>query len=355
MFWPPSRDNTSQFRYLVVSSLILYFVETNHQRRMTSATSSCLRCNTDIVSSSSLENVSKSQQEWLARSDWTGSGFDWTLSTEENYRSVNHEFCGSFKQIRERLDYNYHGHYSCGRQILQDFIIQSMLDATQQTIPCRCHASPHPWVVFTAGVMGAGKSFTVRRLDEQGLFPLHTFVVVDPDEIRRLLPEFSIYLRHSAENAGALTRKEAGMMAEILSEAALERGQNVLKDGSLRDADWYKNYFAELRKSFPGIRLGIIHVTAPLDVILERVHERAKQTGRIVPRAVLAATAKQVPVSVRILKAYVDFFLEIDNSIQEDGTGTVVTRGMSISDVKENFVQRCPDHTVEKGQGIMES
>lgn len=320
---------------------------------MTSVTSSGLRHSPEIISSSPLQNLSQSPKEWLARSDWTGSGFDWTLSTEDNYRSENHEFCGSFKTIREKLDYNYHGQYSCGRQMLQDFIIQSMLDATHQTKPCSCHDSPHPWVVFTAGVMGAGKSFTIRRLHEQGLFPLHTFVVVDPDEIRRLLPEFPMYLRYNAENAGALTRKEAGMMAEILSEAALERGQNVLKDGSLRDADWYKNYFAELRISFPGVQLGIIHVTAPLDVILERVQERAKQTGRIVPRAVLAATAKQVPISVRILRMHVDFFLEIDNSRQEDGTAAVVTRGISASEVRDKFVQRCPNQIVEKGHALM--
>jgi hypothetical protein len=58
---------------------------------------------------------------------------------------------------------------------------------------------------------------------------------------------------------------------------------------------------------------------------------------------------------VRILKTYVDFFLEIDNSTQEDGTAAVVTLGMSASDVKENFVQHCPDHALEKEQDSMKS
>ena len=37
--------------------------------------------------------------------------------------------------------------------------------------------------------MGAGKSYTMRKLVEKGRFPLLAFVNVDPDEIRRQLPE----------------------------------------------------------------------------------------------------------------------------------------------------------------------
>ncbi len=345
MLWIPTVSiyKPSTFRLFAVSSLVLSFAESNHRRKMTTATTSGPLHGTDVSNASPFENPSRN--EWLPIPHHPSSGFDWELSTEENFRSETHELCGHFKAIRERLDYNYHGHYSCARQRLQDFIIHSILAAAEnESIKNRhCRVSPNPWVVFTAGVMGAGKSFTIRRLHEKGLFPLDTFVVVDPDEIRRLLPEFQIYLRTSAENAGALTRKEAGMMAEILSEAALERGQNVLKDGSLRDADWYKNYFNELRHSFPGIRLGIIHVTAPLGVILERVQERAKQTGRIVPRAVIETSVKQVPISVEILKNHVDFFLEIDNATQDDGASVIVARGSSVSSVKEKFVLECDD------------
>lgn len=294
-----------------------------------------------LQEASPFENLSRG--EWPAITEKPGPDYDWSASTEDNYRSDSHEFCGQFHKIRSRLDYSFHAHYTCARQRFQDLIILSILEANERdkVVGRHCRVPPNPWVVFTAGVMGAGKSFTIRRLHERGLFPLESFVIVDPDEIRRQLPEFQGYLQKSAELAGALTRKEAGMMAEILSEAALERGQNVLKDGTLRDAEWYKNYFAELRSSIPGIRLGIIHVTAPLDVILERVKERAKETGRIVPREVLEKSVEQVPKSVKILKNHVDFFLEIDNSGRDDGSAEVVTRGMSVASVKENFVQRC--------------
>ena len=39
-------------------------------------------------------------------------------------------------------------------------------------------------MVFTAGAMGSGKSWTMHWLQERGYFPLESFVVVDPDAIR---------------------------------------------------------------------------------------------------------------------------------------------------------------------------
>lgn len=291
------------------------------------------------VEQSPFENITRG--EWTALAQEPGPDYDWNISTEENYRSGKQDFCGAFREMRKRLDYQFHAHYTCERQRFQDSIIMSILeaDARDKVTGQYCSVAPNPWVVFTAGAMGAGKSFTIRRLHARGLFPLESFVVVDPDEVRRRLPEFQGYLRKSAELAGALTRKEVGMMAEILTEAALERGQNVLKDGSLRDAEWYKQYFAELRGSIPGIQLGIIHVTAPLNVILERVRERAKETGRIVPREVLEKSVEQVPKSVHILKKYVEFFLEVDNSGKDDGSGEVIARGMEVTAVKEHFVR----------------
>jgi hypothetical protein len=110
----------------------------------------------------------------------------------------------------------------------------------------------------------------MNRLDEHGRFPLLAFVAVDPDIIRRSLPEFHLYVDESPELAGELTRKEAGFIAEILTLAGLQAGKNVLVDGSLRDSDWYKKYFGMLRNEFPLLRLAILHVTAPREAVFQR-------------------------------------------------------------------------------------
>jgi predicted kinase len=293
--------------------------------------------------------VPSSSSEYALQENWqpfpfkVDSRYDWNWSTEDNYKVEGEELFGPFKNIREQLDYDFHVHYSRERQELQDKILQFLLEMNNRNKADSrpCPTSSRPWVIFTAGVMGAGKSFTVHRLYQQGLFPLRSFVIVDPDEIRRLLPEFRVYLDESPLQAGTFTRKEAGMMAEILSMAALERGQNVLKDGSLRDAQWYENYFSELRLSFPGVRLGIIHVTAPIEIIHERVKERAKQTGRSIPRDVLERAVVEVPHSVNLLKNLVDFFVKIDNSIQHDGEANIVETGVSLAKMNEHFQVIC--------------
>jgi hypothetical protein len=198
--------------------------------------------------------------------------YDWDKSTADNYRSTDSQ-AGEYKKIREVLDYNYHTTYSYSRQSIQDIIIDSMLNTTvvkDQETGKTCSVPTGPWIIFTAGAMGAGKTHTIRQLYEQGKFPLDSFVKSDPDECRRLLPEFGEYVRTSPETAGEMTRKEAGMMAEILTEAALLRGQNVLVDGSLRDSKWYQHYFARLRKKYPKLRLGIFHITSSFQAILER-------------------------------------------------------------------------------------
>jgi hypothetical protein len=41
-----------------------------------------------------------------------------------------------------------------------------------------------------------------------------------------------------------MTQKEAGYVAEVLTEAALKRGLSVIVDGSLQDVEWHVKYIA---------------------------------------------------------------------------------------------------------------
>ena len=42
----------------------------------------------------------------------------------------------------------------------------------------------------------------------------------------------------------------------MLTIAGLENGQNVLVDGSMRNASWYLNYISDLRHQFPYLKVG---------------------------------------------------------------------------------------------------
>ena len=202
--------------------------------------------------------------------------FSALCSSEENHRSDDRKFYGQFAHIRKTLDYSYHSNYTFERQIFQDAIINEFLHEAivEDKNGELCSTPTEPWIVFTAGAMGAGKSYTMKNLVERGLFPLLAFVRADPDEIRRYMPEFQLYVQQCPDLAGQLTRKEAGFITEILTLAGLQSGKNVLVDGSLRDAEWYKRYFMQLRVNYHHIRLGLIHVTAPPEKVFERAAVR---------------------------------------------------------------------------------
>ena len=198
--------------------------------------------------------------------------FSAQLSTEQNYKNTDKQFYGSYAEIRSTLDYNYHDNYTKQRQLLQDKIISSFIGniLIQDKNGELCTTPTEPFIVFTAGAMGAGKGHTIKTLVDRGHFPLLAFVVVDPDEIRRHFPEYQLYVNEYPKKAGELTRKEAGFVAELLTAVALEQGKNVLVDGSLRDSVWYGEYFQQLRDRYPQLKLAIIHVTAPKETIFRR-------------------------------------------------------------------------------------
>uniref|UniRef100_A0A7S1BFA9 Zeta toxin domain-containing protein n=1 Tax=Corethron hystrix TaxID=216773 RepID=A0A7S1BFA9_9STRA len=247
-----------------------------------------------------------------------------------------------FAEIRSTLDYTYHSNYAFERQRLQDEIISSMLHSASivDVNGDTCTTPTEPWLVFTAGAMGAGKGHTIRNLVERKLLPLQGFVVVDPDEVRQFLPEYKIYIKENPMMAGELTRKEAGFICEILTQAALQSGKNVLVDGSLRDSDWYIQYFAQLRADYPVLRLAILHVTAPREAVLERAQKRGEMTGRKIPIATLEMAMDQVPKAVQHLSPLSDYFCELDNSPGAENV-VITTPGVTNESFQENWLQMC--------------
>ncbi|CAE7223728.1 sol [Symbiodinium sp. CCMP2592] len=212
---------------------------------------------------------------------------------------------GLFADIRNRLDADYHGYYTERRQRLQDELLQDVLASG---LP-----DERPWIVYTAGAMGAGKSHVVRWLSRNDYFALPIFVQIDLDRFRTQLPEWLGYVARNSASAGALTHREAGYCAEIAQEAALQRCKHVWVDGSLHDAEWYASEFRRIRKEHPQYRIAIYHVVANWTTVQARVATRATHTGRVVPQDALQKSYHEVPQAVRQLRPFVDFYARIEN------------------------------------------
>jgi hypothetical protein len=212
---------------------------------------------------------------------------------------------GKFASIRETLDFDYHGCYSAERTRLQDQIITDSVGGGV--------VLEHPWIIFTAGAMGAGKGHTVEWMSEHGHFPVDELAHIDPDTFRARLPEWPVYLQNDPETAGRLTHRESGYCVEVAQEAALQQSKGICVDGSLRDSDWYSRTFAYIRRKYPQYRIAIIHVCAPWDTVVLRAAERARSTGRLVPEEALRESFASVPQAVERLCGLADITAHVEN------------------------------------------
>ena len=132
-----------------------------------------------------------------------------------------------------------------------------------------CVTPTEPWLIFTAGPRGVGKKHVIRDLTAQGKLGLLTHVHVDPDEIRRRLPEFETYLRSKPDLVDDLTKKEAGLICEILLLAAVQAGRNVILDGLLNNPKWHLALIKRLKEEYPMLKFAIFHIRAPKKMIVK--------------------------------------------------------------------------------------
>lgn len=230
-------------------------------------------------------------------------------STAVMYRLQSKEFVGRYAFLRSLVDFDYHFSYVESRQHVQDAAIDQYL----ARFPC----SPveKPWCLFSAGVMGAGKSHTLHALARAGFFQRKNFVVNDPDAIKSLLPENHAFAQEDRSTAGTRLHAESALLSEIITLQTLTDHKNLIVDGSLWNAQWFLQYLTLLRACFTSYSFGVVYVTAERSTILERVRRRGLVTGRIVSLALLEQSMRLVPQSISSILASnaLDYFVHIDN------------------------------------------
>jgi len=206
-------------------------------------------------------------------------------------------FVGDFASIRESRDHAYHGKYTKERQLWQDSVILSVVE---RTVP-----QPEPWLVFTCGAMGVGKGYALGWMSSEGIFPLENIVHIDPDHFKKVMPEWKGYVKYAAEHGkqtlpGSMCHVESCYMQEIAFERSMELRQNIWVDGSLRNAEWFRDYiFHDVRSRRPFYKIAIFYIKAPGTTVRERVKERAARTGRDVPEEKIVQSLEAAERSVR--------------------------------------------------------
>ena len=262
--------------------------------------------------------------------------FSPVISTEQCNRDDDAPIRGPYAHLRRELDYKYHCNYRKERQWLQDSIIEDILEAAMPDDFSTCVTPTEPWLLMTIGPRGAGKKHVLNELVREGKLPLLSFVRVDPDEIRRRLPEFDSYSSKSPCLVDELTRKESGFIAELLLLAALQNGRNVVFDGSMSDSIWHVQLVEKLRRQYSCLNFGILHITAPTKSLLQRARMKYKDTGRDVTHDAVTSYVRRIEESVETAKPSFDFYCKIRN-----GNGPLELVGMDWDQFHNTFSQTC--------------
>jgi predicted ABC-type ATPase len=133
--------------------------------------------------------------------------------------------------------------------------------------------------VFMAGPPGAGKS-TVR----DALFAGKGLKIVDPDYIHSLLQRS---LREDELSFNPQRNTAIRLRNQFISQ-----GLGFILDGT--NPDPTEVLFVQKQLQDRGYDVSMVLVNAPLDVCLDRIHDREQRTGRIVDEAYARGVHKRI-------------------------------------------------------------
>jgi dephospho-CoA kinase len=173
--------------------------------------------------------------------------------------------------------------------------------------------SDAPMLIFTSGSMGVGKGFSVKSLMNSGIIDPSKYLIIDPDEIKAMIPEFKEFLAADPLRAARFVHTESGHIQEQLTELALKSGKNVIIDGSLGAYDWWRTEIPRLQAVYPRYTTAIITVSTDVETQEERIASRAQIEGRDIEEEIWRKNREEVEASVAKLRHLVDFQVQVEN------------------------------------------
>lgn len=160
------------------------------------------------------------------------------------------------------------GKYTAERSQLHRAIIGAFLQGLET------HPKGAREVLFMAGGPASGKSTALKN----GLATAPDgSVLINPDAIKRLIPEYRFMLALKDPEASSRIHEESGDIAKALAAHAREQGFHVTVDKvkiKPEEAAAFKD---------AGYKREAVVTTVPIPLAVERADERGKKTGRQVP------------------------------------------------------------------------
>lgn len=173
-----------------------------------------------------------------------------------------------------------------------------------------------PRFMLLGGGPAAGKS---TLLKSGVLLPDADSVLVANDDIKVLLPEGAAGQAAGTPNWAPFVHKEAGYIADRIQNAAMERGYDVILDGTGNSTpEKVIGQVDQAKRS--GYKVLAHYVTVPTDLAAARALERQKATGRGLPESVLRAKHAAVSRCAPLVADRVEHFTLHDTSVGSPAT-----------------------------------
>ncbi|WP_194270883.1 zeta toxin family protein [Fictibacillus phosphorivorans] len=169
-----------------------------------------------------------------------------------------------------------------------------------------------PIAVLVGGGSASGKTSLCESIVKKNIKKKKRHLItIDPDEIKKLIPEYKSFQKKFPSSAASLVHKESVDISEMLIQHMLETKRSFLLEGTMAKTGKYVSLVNSLQKRRYEVIVYIVDV--PVDVAIKREAIRAKKTGRSIPRYVIEHTHRRIPKTFLAIKEDVTFFEGYDN------------------------------------------
>ncbi len=180
--------------------------------------------------------------------------------------------------INEKGEYE-GGTYTAERMQLHRAIVSAFLHRIES------HPEGEREVLFMAGGPASGKSTALKN----GVAKAPDgSVLINPDAVKRLIPEYSFMLALKDPNAASRIHEESGDIAKAISAHARERGYHVTVDKVKIKPAEVATFVGD------GYKADAVVVTVPIPLAKKRAKQRGDRTGRYVADEILIGGHQEV-------------------------------------------------------------
>lgn len=167
-----------------------------------------------------------------------------------------------------------------------------------------------PIAFLMGGGSASGKSWLRGLICEEQAELGNEFIIIDADEIKELLPEYSELVQTLPEQAASVLHDESSDIASKLLESSAQKMNNFIYDGTMKNYSKYHSIISLLKSHGYVVRIVIADVD--IDEATRRNEERFKATKRLVPRVELINSHVRVAEVFFKLKDIVDEYMLYD-------------------------------------------